>query len=123
MKDIFSNEFRPKRIIDNPSEDDLREWALEQGGILSEFGNLAVTTKTRNRIAKFTEVVMGEPDQEYVKLVHDVMDYLRDKEVIKLDRVMCQNQAYKRKCRLYVTADYPRIPLMWGNTAIPCRAR
>jgi phosphoenolpyruvate carboxykinase (ATP) len=119
MKEIFSAEFRPKRIIDNPSEDDLREWALEQGGILSEFGNLAVTTKTRNRIAKFTEVVMGEPDQEYIKLVHDVMDYLRDKEVIKLDRVMCQNQGYKRKCRLYVTADYPRIPLMWGNTLFP----
>jgi phosphoenolpyruvate carboxykinase (ATP) len=119
MKDIFSAEFKPKRIIDNPSEDELREWALEQGGILSEFGNLAVTTKTRNRIAKFTEVVMGEPDQESIKLVHDVMDYLRDKEVIKLDRVMCQNQGYKRKCRLYVTADYPRIPLMWGNTLFP----
>ncbi|MCX6005866.1 MAG: phosphoenolpyruvate carboxykinase [Chloroflexi bacterium] len=119
MQDAFSTEFQPKRIIDNPSEDKLREWALEQGGILSEFGNLAVTTKVRNRIAKFTEVVMGEPDQEYAKLVHDVLDYLRDKEVIKLDRVMCQKQEYKRRCRIYVTADYPRIPLMWGNTLFP----
>ncbi|MDD5312097.1 MAG: phosphoenolpyruvate carboxykinase [Dehalococcoidia bacterium] len=119
MHQIFSDEFRPGGIIDNPSEDRLREWALEQGGILSEFGNLTVTTKVRNRIAKFTEIVMGDPDQEYVQLVHDVLEYLRDKEIIMLDRVMCQKQGYKKRCRIYVTAEYPRIPLMWGNTLFP----
>jgi phosphoenolpyruvate carboxykinase (ATP) len=119
MQDIFTAEFRPKSIIDNPSEDKLREWALEQGGILSEFGNLSVTTKVRNRIAKFTEVVMGEPDQEYPQLLHDVLAFLKYKEVIQLDRVMCQKDGYKRRCRVYVSADYPRIPLMWGNTLFP----
>ncbi|GAJ10425.1 unnamed protein product [marine sediment metagenome] len=64
MQDIFAEEFKPKRIIDNPSEEKLREWALEQGGIITEFGNLSVVTAVRNRIAKFTEVVMGELDQE-----------------------------------------------------------
>jgi len=119
MHQIFIDEFRPGGIIDNPSEDRLREWALEQDGILSEFGNLTVTTKVRNRIAKFTEIVMGDPDQEYVQLVHDVLEYLRDKEVIMLDRVMCRKQGYKKRCRIYVTAEYPRIPLMWGNTLFP----
>ena len=52
--------FKPKRIIDNPSDKKLREWAFEKGGVITEFGNLAVTTNVRNRIAKFTEVVMGE---------------------------------------------------------------
>ena len=119
MQDIFAEEFKPKRIIDNPSEEKLREWALEQGGIITEFGNLSVVTAVRNRIAKFTEVVTGELDQEDVQLIHRVLEYLRTKEMIKLDRVMCHTPGFKRNCRLYVTADYPRLPLMWGNTLFP----
>jgi len=119
MQDILATEFKPKRIIDNPSEEKLREWSLDWGGILTEFGNLAVTTKVRNRIAKFTEVVMGELSQEDTQLVRKVMEYLQDKEMIMLDRVMCQTPGYKRNCRVYFTADYPHIPLMWGNTLFP----
>ena len=119
MQDIFAKEFKPKRIIDNPSEEKLRGWALEQGGVITEFGNLSVTTKVRSRIAKFTEVVVEEIDEENVNLVRQVMEYLRDKEMIMLDRVMCQTPAYKKNCRVYFTAEYARIPLMWGNTLFP----
>jgi len=119
MQDIFTTEFKPKRIIDNPSEEKLREWALEQGGVITEFGNLAVQTKVRNRIAKFTEVVMGKLEEEDARLVREVMRYLQDKEVIMLDRVMCQTPGYKRNCRVYFTAEFARIPLMWGNTLFP----
>ena len=119
MDSIFGEEFQPKRIIDNPSDEQLREWALEQGGIVTEFGNLSVVTQVRNRIAKFTEVVMGEPEAGDVRLVRQVLEYLRGKEMIQLDRVMCQTPGFKRNCRVYVTADYPRIPLMWGNTLFP----
>ena len=116
MRDIFAEEFNPKRIIDNPSDEKLREWALEQGGIITEFGNLSVVTAVRNRIAKFTEVIWDKLSQEDMQLVHKVLEYLRDKEIIMLDRVMCQTPGFKRNCRTYVTADYPRLPLMWGNT-------
>ena len=119
MHRIFAKEFRPKRIIDNPSEEELRGWALERGGVITEFGNLSVVTKVRNRIAKFTEVVMGELDRDDEQLVHQVLEYLKTKEMIQLDRVMCYNPGFKRNCRVYVTADYPRIPLMWGNTLFP----
>ena len=119
MQDIFAEQFQPKRIIDNPSEEKLREWVLEHGGIVTEFGNLAVITTVRNRIAKFTEVVMGEPDPEDAQLVHSVLEYLTGKEMIRLDRVMCHTPGFKRNCRIYVTADYPRLPLMWGNTLFP----
>jgi len=119
MQNIFATEFQPKRIIDNPSEEKLREWALEQGGVITEFGNLSVVTSVRNRIAKFTEVVMDKLDKEDARLIHKVMEYLRDKEMIMLDRVMCHTPGFKRNCRVYVTADYPRIPLMWGNTLFP----
>jgi phosphoenolpyruvate carboxykinase (ATP) len=117
MRDIFSENFHPKTIIDNPSETQLRDWALEQGGIITEFGNLAVVTSVRNRIAKFTEIIMGEPwDTE---LVRSVMDYLTDKEMIMVDRIMCQTPGFTKNCQLFVTSRYPRLPLMWGNTLFP----
>jgi len=119
MHNILATKFKPKRIIDNPSEEKLREWALEQGGVITEFGNLSVVTTVRNRIAKFTEVVMGELNGKDSQLIHKVMDYLRDKEMIQLDRVMCHTPGYKRNCRVYFTANYSRIPLMWGNTLFP----
>jgi len=119
MLDIFAQGFKPKRIINNPSEEKLREWSLEQGGVITEFGNLSVTTIVRNRIAKFTEVVTGGLDQENIELVGKVLQYLQGKEMIKLDRVMCHTPGFKRNCRLYVTSEYSRLPLMWGNTMFP----
>ena len=122
MRDIcarYLEMFQPKRIIDNPSDDTLREWAFEKGGVVTEFGSLSVTTNVRNRIAKFTEIVTGELKPEDDQLVRDVFCYLKDKDMIQLDRVMCHTPGFKRNCRVYVTADYPRIPLMWGNTLFP----
>jgi len=119
MDKIFGKTFQPRKIIDNPSDESLREWALQHGGVITEFGNLSVTTRVRNRIAKLTEVIMGEPDSEGIELVHKVLDYLKSKEVLMLDRVMCMTPGFKRSCRLYVTAEYARLPLMWGNTLFP----
>jgi phosphoenolpyruvate carboxykinase (ATP) len=117
MKNLFLESFKPRNIIDNPSIQELKELSLKQGGIITEFGNLSVVTSVRNRIAKFTEVIMGEPGLN--SLVNNVMDYLKNKDMIKLDRVMCQTEGFKKNCCLYVTADYPRLPLMWGNTLFP----
>ncbi len=116
---LYLEMFKPKRIIDNPSDETLREWAFEKGGVMTEFGSLSVTTNVRNRIAKFTKIVTGELEPEDDQLVRDVCHYLRTKEMIQLDRVMCHTPGFKRHCRVYVTADYPRIPLMWGNTLFP----
>ncbi len=123
MNKIFGKSFQPKRIIDNPSDDSLREWALQHGGVITEFGNLSVTTRVRNRMAKLTEVIMGEPESEDLELIHRVLDYLKDKEVIQLDRVMCMKPGFKKNCRLYVTAEYARLPLMWGNTLFPSEGK
>ena len=75
----FSREFKPRSILENPSEETLRALALEHGGVITEFGNLAVTTSTRNRIAKFTEVVMNEIEEDDQSLILQVMDYLKGK--------------------------------------------
>ena len=73
MQDIFAQDFKPKRITDNPSDEKLRQCALEKGGVITEFGNPALTTSVRNRIAKFTEVVMGKISQEDAQLVYEVL--------------------------------------------------
>jgi phosphoenolpyruvate carboxykinase (ATP) len=119
MNRIFGKPFQPKKIIDNPSDESLREWALQHGGVITEFGNLSVTTKVRNRMAKLTEVIMDEPEPEDLELIYEVLDYLKSQEMIMLDRVMCTAPDFKRNCRLYVTAEYARLPLMWGNTLFP----
>lgn len=119
MNKIFGKPFQPKKIIDNPSDESLREWALQHGGVLTEFGNLSVITKVRNRIAKLTEVRMDEPEPKDLELLHKVLDYLKGKEMIQLDRTMCMTSGFKKSCRLYVTAEYARLPLMWGNTLFP----
>jgi len=117
LENLLDRAFKPENIIDNPSIVELKERSLEQGGTITEFGNLAVVTSVRNRIAKFTEIIMDEP---YTNgLVPEVLNYLHNKKLIKLDRIMCQNPAFKRRCRLYVTEAYPRLPLMWGNTLFP----
>ena len=119
MYKIFGEPFQPKKIIDNPSDESLREWALQRGGLITEFGNLSVTTEVRNRMAKLTEVRMDEPAPEDRELIYQVLDYLKGKEVIQLDRVMCATPGFKKNCRLYVTSEYARLPLMWGNTLFP----
>ncbi len=109
--------FQPKRVIDNPSDEQLRAWALEQGGIITEAGNLAVVTKVRNRSAKFTEVFHNKkPSAETKGLLEDVFEYIKGKEMIRLDRVMCLHDNFRFRARVYVTNGFARIPLMWGNT-------
>ena len=119
MNKIFGKPFQPKKIIDNPSDESLREWALQHGGVITEFGNLSVITKVRNRIAKLTEIRMDEPEPADLELLHKVLDYLKGREMIQLDRTMCMTPGFKKSCRLYVTSEYARLPLMWGNTLFP----
>jgi phosphoenolpyruvate carboxykinase (ATP) len=119
MKKIFGRPFQPKKIVDNPSDESLRAWALEHGGVITEFGNLSVVTSVRHRMARLTEVIMGAPDPDDLELIDSVLGYLKDKEMIMLDRTMCMAPGFKKGCRLYVTEQYARLPLMWGNTLFP----
>ena len=109
--------FKPGEVIDNPSDHQLQEWALDQGGRMTQTGNLSVITKVRNRSAKFTEIFYDKaPDEDDLRLIREVFDYLKDKEVIRLDRRMCTHSDFLFHARVYITAQYARIPLMWGNT-------
>ena len=113
---ILGFDFRPKRIIDNPSDADLRQIAMNQGGIITQFGNLAVVTKVRNRSAKFTEIILRDLNSSEKELLTEVFDAVKGMEFIQLDRTMCMEPDFKVACRLYCDASFARLPLMWGNT-------
>jgi len=62
---------------------------------------------------------MDQPEPDDLELIRNVLEYLKDKEVIRVDRVMCQTPGFKKNCQLFVTSEYARLPLMWGNTLFP----
>jgi phosphoenolpyruvate carboxykinase (ATP) len=114
---ILGRELKAKQILDNPSHDQLRELA-NHGEITTVFGSPSYITNVRNRSAKFTQIAHN-PGPEHTKIVDEVMAYLKDKVLIQTDRVMCQNPEFQLACRLYVTKEYARIPLIWGQTLFP----
>ena len=119
--EICGVQFKPGKVINNPSDLQLREWSLQQGGVITQVGNLAVITKVRSRSAKFTEIYFDKaPEEKDAKIIREVFGYLKDKEVIRLDRRMCTHSDFRFHARVYITAEYARIPLMWGNTLFEC---
>lgn len=116
----------PGRIIWNPTAPELRRLAAvdEQTTI---FGSASYTSRVRNRSAKNTFVVtdgaipIGVQQQALSparaeEVAAQVQGYLRDKTVIALDRVLGQAERFRLRCRLYITAEYARIPYMWRQT-------
>jgi phosphoenolpyruvate carboxykinase (ATP) len=118
---ILGRKLIAKQVIDNPDYEELRALA-RHGETTTVFGSPAYITNVRNRSAKFTQIAdINQP--EYTQTVDEVMDYLKDKVLIQTDRTMCQNPEFQLACRLYVTKEYARIPLIWGQTLFPPKGR
>lgn len=116
---ILGYELKVKHIIENPGHDELRFLAAD-GEITTVFGTPSYVTQVRNRIAEATRIAdtdIARP--EYLPIVKEVLEYLKDKTLIQVDRTMCRNTDFSLACRLYVTKKYARIPLMWGETLFP----
>lgn len=113
-----------KNMIENPSLHKLQELS-EHEAIKTEYNSVGFVSNVRNRSAKNTYVVkdielgvdqQGIEREEALKVVSQVNEYLKDKEIIKLDRQMGLNSKYEFGCRLYITKPYARIAHMWNNT-------
>jgi phosphoenolpyruvate carboxykinase (ATP) len=120
----FRRPVEARNIINNPSAAELREMARREE-ITTEYGSASYVTKVRNRSAKQTFIVddalkLGV-DQQGIALekadaiARAVHQYLRDRDLIRLDRQMGQHRDFCLHCRLYITRDYARIPLQWHN--------
>ncbi len=101
-------------LIENPSFEELREMAKWEEKT-TIYGNASYVSKIRSRSAKFTEIIYDEPNEVQREIIKNVDDYLKDKEVIMLDRTMCMNPEYKLACKFYVTKKFARIAYMWGS--------
>ncbi len=121
----FIRSIEAKRIIKNPSSDELRELARKEE-ITTEFGSALYITKVRNRSAKLTHIVedgvkVGVRQsamclEKANDLATQVRRYLKDQEVLEINRRMGQGQNMRFKCRLYVTKAYARLGFMWHKT-------
>ncbi|MDQ0287629.1 phosphoenolpyruvate carboxykinase (ATP) [Desulfofundulus luciae] len=110
------------REITNPSPETLRTLASHEEQV-TVYGSVNYITRVRNRSSKFTYIVedgvrlgvdqQGISRQRALELVDQVHAYLKRKSVIRLDRQMGTHPDFRLHCRLYITAEYARIPLQW----------
>ncbi len=101
-------------LIENPSLEELRQMAKGEERT-TVHGSASYVTKVRSRSAKFTEIIYDKPTQAQQDIIDNVNNYLKDKDVIMLERTICMNPDYKLACRFYVTKPYARIAYMWGS--------
>lgn len=114
IKKICSN----ARIIDNPTPEQLRILARKDEHT-TEFGSPVYITKIRNRSAKFTEIIYGKPMIKQNKILKKVIEYLRGKTLIRIDRTMCLDPKHELICRGYITKKYARVAFMWHEMLFP----
>jgi len=104
---------RDAKIIYENDSDQLREMA-KPDELTTEFRSASYITTIRSRSAKFTEIVF-EPKKEHIETIANVTEYLKDKEMISIDRIMCMKKEYKTNIRLFVTKKFARLAFMWGR--------
>ncbi len=113
-----------KHLIINPNVKELRNMSIDME-TTTEFNSPCYVTKVRNRSAKNTYVVDDIPlgiDQQGIsrdkadKIVNEVKNYLKNKEVVRIDRKMGMYDEFSFNCRLYITKEYSRIAYLWNNT-------
>lgn len=112
------------KIIANPTRRELRDLANHME-MTTEFKSASYVSKVRNRSAKNTyivdEIETGVDQMEITKAKADeiaakVFEYIKDKEMIRVDRKMGMNDKFSFNCRLYISKNYARIAHMWNNT-------
>jgi phosphoenolpyruvate carboxykinase (ATP) len=112
------------KVIVNPKREELRQLANNME-VTTEFKSASYISEVRNRSAKNTyivdEIKTGVDQKEISKAKADeiaekVLEYVKDKEMIRVDRKMGMNDKFSFNCRLYISKEYARIAHMWNNT-------
>ena len=116
-----------KNVISNPTEEELRNLSKHMEKT-TEFNSASYVTEVRNRSAKNTyivdEIEVGVDQKEISKeeadkVLQKVIEYVKDKDVVRVDRQMGMGDKFSYNCRLYISKEYSRIAYMWNNTLNP----
>ncbi len=101
------------RVEWSPSMADLREMARPDERT-TEYGSASYISAVRSRSAKFTEIVF-EPSLEHRETLAGVAAFLKGRELVSIDRIMCRRPGYRTRIRLFVTKKHARLAYMWGR--------
>lgn len=117
-----------RKMIINPSHEELKVLARE-GSKTTVYGSAGFISKVRSRSAKNTYIVdegiklgvdqQGISAQDAIVIANQVHEYLKEQEVIQLDRRMGLNPDFSLHCRMYITRPFARIPLKWNLMLFP----
>jgi len=116
--DAIKKAIENSRIIKNPDENELNRLASGDAKI-TEFGNRSFVTKVRGRSTQVTEVIMKEPNSKQQRIIDEVTDYLKGKELLEINRDMCKENDKILHCRSYVSRKFARVGLIWGKMLFP----
>jgi len=105
-------------IIENPSDDKLRDYARHEEKTTST-GSAAYTTKIRSRSKKFTELIEDQPNEDQLEFINRLGEYIKDKELLMVDRMVCQDESVQFGCRAYISKEHARLGHLWSNTLFP----
>ncbi len=121
--DEFSRGVQFPRAMNNPSQPELRDMCLQQDHQETIYGSINFISEVRSRSAEDTYIVddgvsLGQRQQaisldEAARLAAEVRDYLANKKLIQVDRLVGYDSCVQSHCRLFVSADYPRLAYMW----------
>ncbi|MBM3262315.1 MAG: phosphoenolpyruvate carboxykinase (ATP) [candidate division Zixibacteria bacterium] len=129
--EIFGRHLEAKSLIVNPDGETLRLLASHDER-RTVFGSPSYVSEARNRSAGRTYIVEGgvEPgvQQQGLSLeraetvLKEVRAYLKDREVIQVDRTVGDTPGHRLHGRLYITKPYARIAYMWHQSLFPAAA-
>lgn len=119
---------RAKTMLINPTRQELKKLAAGDCK-KTVYGSQSFISQVRNRSAKNTYIVadgvpLGVDQQqmtaaEAMQIAGEVHRYLENETVIQLDRRMGLHPDFSLHCRLYTTARFARLPLMWNQMLFP----
>ena len=128
---IFAHHLEARQLIVNPSTEELRALASPDE-ITTEFGSASFVSEARNRSASVTYIVedgveIGVQQQgitlaRATEILGKVRAYLKDQEVIQVDRMLGSTPGRRLQCRLFITRPYARIAYMWHQSLFPASA-
>ena len=109
-----------KNVIRNLNREQLRELGKHHE-ITTEYGSASYITRLKARSAAFTRnTVDGQVTEADRATILKVQEYLKDQEIIEVDRQMCQGPVEDAfACRLWVTKPYGRLAHMFHASLGP----
>ncbi len=110
-----------KSVAVNPSQDELRAWAIEYMPNLTEteFGNLNYKADVKARLARSTFFVAETdihknriPQDEYKQWAAAQDEYIADRDMVVIEGYIGPDPEFQTGCRLYIERTQANIPAM-----------